>query len=155
MKFIDETYDWENMTLTMVETPLSWEECFETVRDDIRAISYELEHTNATIYPSPDRVFRAFNEVRLENVRLVILGQDPYHNGNATGLCFDVKPGGRLNPSLKNIYRELENENFFPNKNGNLSHLPKQGVLLLNTALTVEKGAAASHEAIWADFTEK
>jgi uracil-DNA glycosylase len=77
------------------------------------------------------------------------------HNGSATGLCFDVKTGQIINPSLQNIYKQLESEGHYPTKNGDLKHWAKQGVLLINSALTVEKGSPESHLEIWAEFFKK
>lgn len=106
-------------------------------------------------YPDEEDIFRCFYLTPLKKVRVVILGQDPYHNGSATGLCFDVKRGNPLNPSIQNIYNELEKEGFYPTKDGNLEHWSKQGVLLLNSALTVLPGQPESHLHHWAVFFEK
>jgi uracil-DNA glycosylase len=108
-----------------------------------------------TYYPENDNIFRCFYMTPYDNIKVVILGQDPYHNGSATGLCFDVKLGNPLNPSLQNIYKELESEGFYPVKDGNLENWTKQGVLLLNTALTVKKGKPESHLDLWHSFSEK
>lgn len=106
-------------------------------------------------YPSPENIFRCFYMTPFEKVNVVIIGQDPYHNGSATGLCFDVKLGNAINPSLQNIYKELENEGFYPCKDGNLENWAKQGVLLINTALTVKEGQPESHLELWSTFFEK
>ena len=99
--------------------------------------------------------YKVFSKAAANNVKVVILGQDPYHNGSATGLCFDVKLGNALNPSLQNIYKELESEGFSPVKDGNLESWTRQGVLLLNTALTVREGEPESHLELWSDFSDK
>ena len=109
------------------------------------------------IYPKGADIFRAFDLTPLEKVRLVILGQDPYHGVNqAHGLCFSVRPGVSLPPSLLNIYKELERDlGIKPAKHGNLESWARQGVLLLNSVLTVEQGKAASHQGKgWEKFTD-
>ena len=112
----------------------------------------EVEAKTSTIYPEINKVFRAF--IPLDKIKVVILGQDPYHNGSAVGLCFSVLPGNKVNPSLKNIYTELKNEGYSPVENGILTHWAKN-CCMLNTALTVRKGEADSHTHIWFDFSEK
>ncbi len=99
----------------------------------------------ATIYPA--QPFRALELTPLANVRLVVLGQDPYHGpGQAEGLAFSVAPGVRLPPSLRNIFKELQRDLGLPvPANGSLANWARQGVLLLNTSLTVEDGLPASH----------
>lgn len=106
-------------------------------------------------YPETENIFKSFYMTPYNNIKVVILGQDPYHNGSATGLCFDVKLGNPLNPSLQNIYKELEAEGFSPVKDGNLESWTKQGILLLNTALTVKHSEPESHLELWSDFSEK
>ena len=100
------------------------------------------------IFPEKKKYFAALDLVDLENVKVVILGQDPYHGVNqAHGLCFSVQDGVPLPPSLQNIYKELKNDlNVEISKNGNLTRWAEQGVLLLNSVLTVEKDKAASHQ---------
>ena len=100
-----------------------------------------------TIYPRPADWFRALDLTPLPLVRVVILGQDPYHGpGQAHGLAFSVEPGVRVPPSLANIYKELRDDTgFVPPGHGHLDHWARQGVLLLNSVLTVEAGQAASH----------
>lgn len=107
---------------------------------------------DSEFYPDINDIFRCFYMTPLKKIRVVIIGQDPYHNGSATGLCFDVKKGNMINPSLQNIYNELQNEGFSPTRDGNLEHWTRQGVLLLNSALTVEKGNPESHLLIWEEF---
>jgi uracil-DNA glycosylase len=110
-----------------------------------------------TIYPKPSEWFHALDATPLEEVRVVILGQDPYHGeGQAHGLCFSVQTGTRIPPSLINIYKELQGDlDISPAKQGNLSSWAKQGVLLLNSVLTVEAGKAASHQGQgWERFTD-
>ena len=110
-----------------------------------------------TIYPPKEKVFEVFRLTPFDDIRVVILGQDPYHGaGQAHGLCFSVEKGTAIPPSLKNIYKELENDlGITPAKHGNLSSWCKQGVFLLNTVLTVEAGNANSHRGLgWEDFTD-
>ena len=100
------------------------------------------------IYPPGDEIFAALNSTPLDQVKVVILGQDPYHGpGQAHGLCFSVKPGVVVPPSLKNIYKELAADiDFKAPAHGNLNHWAEQGVLLLNSVLTVASGNAGSHQ---------
>ena len=115
------------------------------------------EYNGAVIYPSADDIFNAFHFTPLSKVKAVILGQDPYHNeGQAHGLCFSVKPEVEIPPSLVNIYQELHNDMgcYIPN-NGYLEKWAKQGVLLLNTVLTVRAHLANSHRGKgWEKFTD-
>lgn len=109
------------------------------------------------IFPAGSEWFRALDLTPLDDVRVVILGQDPYHGpGQAHGLCFSVRPGTRVPPSLVNIYREMEADlGISPARHGFLEHWAKQGVLLLNSVLTVERGLAASHQGRgWERFTD-
>lgn len=110
-----------------------------------------------TVYPPRAAWFRALELTPLDQVRVVILGQDPYHGpGQAHGLCFSVPPGVRPPPSLVNIYKELESDLSVPRpRHGFLEHWARQGVLLLNSVLTVEMAQAASHSKKgWEQFTD-
>ena len=115
------------------------------------------EYRTREIYPPADEIFRAFELTPLSQVKVVILGQDPYHNtGQAHGLCFSVKPEVEIPPSLKNIYKELQDDLgcYIPD-NGYLEKWARQGVLLLNTVLTVQAHRANSHRGIgWEEFTD-
>ena len=115
------------------------------------------EHQHHQVFPAPDDLFSAYALTELHNVKVVILGQDPYHDvGQAHGLCFSVKPGVDIPPSLQNIYQELHDDLGLriPN-NGYLVKWAKQGVLLLNTVLTVRAHQANSHRGIgWEQFTD-
>ncbi|MCQ2508897.1 MAG: uracil-DNA glycosylase [Lachnospiraceae bacterium] len=115
------------------------------------------EYQSRVIYPPADDLFNAFHFTPLEQVKVVILGQDPYHEeGQAHGLCFSVKPGVDIPPSLVNIYKELEADLgcYIPN-NGYLEKWARQGVLMLNTVLTVRAHQAHSHKNIgWEEFTD-
>ena len=120
------------------------------------------EYETRTVYPAPDNVLRAFHELPMEHVRVVILGQDPYHEpGQAHGLSFSVPSGVRLPPSLRNIFKEMYSDlGVSPDTplptSGDLSYLAGQGVLLLNSVLTVPRGEAAGHRGRgWEAFTDE
>lgn len=117
----------------------------------------KMEYSTKIVYPEPDDIFNAFAFTPLSKVKVVILGQDPYHEpGQAHGLCFSVKPEVTVPPSLVNIYQELHEDCgcYIPN-NGYLKKWADQGVMLLNTVLTVRAHAANSHRNIgWEDFTD-
>ena len=109
------------------------------------------------IYPAPANIFNAFNLCPLDRVKVVMIGQDPYHEpGQAHGLCFSVLPPTPVPPSLVNIYKEIENDLGRPSvTHGDLTHWAEQGVLLLNATLTVRAHAAASHVGRgWEQFTD-
>jgi len=111
----------------------------------------------AVIYPPGKQIFNALNSTPFEQVRVVILGQDPYHGpGQAHGLCFSVQPGIRVPPSLANIYREIQDDLGIPvPHHGYLQSWAEQGVLLLDAVLTVERGQAGSHQGKgWETFTD-
>lgn len=110
-----------------------------------------------TIYPLKENIFNAFKFTSYENVKVVIVGQDPYHGeGEAHGLSFSVQDNIKIPPSLQNIYKELYNDlGIPPKKTGNLTGWAKEGVLLLNSTLTVEKDKANSHQGLgWQYFTD-
>ena len=114
-------------------------------------------YRNARIYPPGSRIFAAFDECPFNNVKVVILGQDPYHGpGQANGLCFSVNPGVAMPPSLINIFKEIQSDTGAPMPdNGDLSRWASQGVLLLNATLTVEEHRAGSHQGKeWETFTD-
>lgn len=115
------------------------------------------EYNTTQVFPPADDIFNAFHLTPLSQVKVVILGQDPYHNvGQAHGLCFSVKPEVDIPPSLVNIYKELQDDLgcYIPN-NGYLVKWAKQGVLLLNTVLTVRAHQANSHRGKgWEEFTD-
>jgi len=124
---------------------------------DLRASLVSRGKSGVTIYPPPENWFSAFNLTPFNEVKVVVLGQDPYHGPNqAHGLCFSVLPGIPVPPSLRNIYKELkEDVGFEPVSHGHLETWARQGVFLLNSVLTVEHGAAASHQGLgWEVFTD-
>ena len=115
------------------------------------------EYQTKTIYPAAEDIFNAFEFTPLSKVKVVILGQDPYHEpGQAHGLCFSVKPEVEIPPSLVNIYKELhEDLGCYIPDNGYLKKWAEQGVLMLNTVLTVRAHQANSHKGIgWEEFTD-
>lgn len=130
----------------------SWKDFFEKEKEKayFRKLEEFLdnEYKNKVIYPPRDLVFNAFSLCPLDKIKVVIIGQDPYHEPEqAMGLSFSVPSTCKVPPSLKNIYKEIEddcNEIFF-NKDGDLTYLANQGVLLLNSILTVEQGKPLSH----------
>ncbi|MEH6581935.1 MAG: uracil-DNA glycosylase [Halioglobus sp.] len=127
----------------------------------MRALSaFLLEEATAgkQIFPTTDEIFSAFSHTPLDSLKVVILGQDPYHGPEqAHGLCFSVKRGVPIPPSLKNVYRELQDELGLPvPTEGDLTAWADGGVLLLNSVLTVESGRAASHQGKgWETFTDQ
>lgn len=125
---------------------------FIKMRDILRR-----EYKERTIYPKYYEIFKALELSPLDKTKVFILGQDPYHEVNqANGLAFSVNDGVTLPPSLRNIYKELYDDLGIINKSGNLDSWAKQGVLLLNSTLTVRKGYANSHKDIgWQIFTDK
>ena len=129
----------------------------EPYMNDLRAFLLSEREKGKRIYPRASNWFRALDLTPLDKVRVVILGQDPYHGpGQAHGLCFSVQPGVKIPPSLVNIYKELTGDlQIPPARHGFLESWAGQGVLLLNSVLTVEEGRAASHAGRgWERFTD-
>ena len=124
--------------------------------DLIRAVSKAYDER--VVFPAKENIFNAFKLCAFEDVKVVILGQDPYHGeGQAHGLSFSVQDGIKTPPSLRNIYKEIESDldKAIP-ESGNLEHWAKQGVLLLNATLTVEEGEAGFHQGWgWETFTDE
>lgn len=160
---------WTIQKIAEERPPISWEKVFEESKYDLAHISRLLsdhEKTNGSFYPLKKDIFRAFDYTRLEQVKVVIVGQDPYHqtisiNGasvpRATGLSFSVHEEDAIPSSLQNIYKELESDirGFRRPMHGNLKEWAAQGVLMLNMCLTVQPGAAGSHGDIWLGFIKK
>lgn len=113
-------------------------------------------YDNAVIYPYIDDIFKALNLTSFENLEVVIIGQDPYHGvGQANGLAFSLNENVKITPSLRNIFKELESDLGIKRTNKDLSGWAKQGVLLLNTILTVEKDKPLSHKDLgWQEVTD-
>lgn len=149
-----------------MESSVTLEESWKTVlapefsgsyMAELKAFLLEEKRNGKQIFPKGAEYFRALDLTPLETVRVVILGQDPYHGeGQAHGLSFSVKPGVRSPPSLVNIYKELQNDlGIAPARHGFLESWARQGVLLLNSVLTVERAMAASHQGRgWERFTD-
>lgn len=141
--------DWQQLLGDEKRSPY-FQDTLKYVNERIRA--------GVTVYPPKADIFNAFRFTPLEQVKVVILGQDPYHGPNqAHGLCFSVKSPCPPPPSLQNIFIELTNSvpGFIAPSHGNLTHWANQGVLLLNTVLTVERGQAHSHAHLgWERFTD-
>lgn len=115
------------------------------------------EYQTKKIFPPPKCIFNALDSTPFDKVRVVILGQDPYHGpGQAHGLCFSVPEGMRVPPSLQNIFKEIQSDLWLPiPQSGNLQHWAEQGILLLNATLTVEAHKAGSHQNRgWEQFTD-
>lgn len=118
----------------------------------------QIEYRTKTVFPKKSEVFRALRLTDYDKIKIVILGQDPYHGeGEAEGLSFSVKDGIRKPPSLRNIFKELHNDlGYDEPKNGSLIKWAKEGVLLLNSMLTVEKDKPLSHKPLgWEQFTDE
>ena len=151
------------VTLAEVKIEASWKQVlaeqftaayFAAIKDALLAAKRE----GKTIFPPGKLIFNAFDRSPFERVKVVIIGQDPYHGpGQAMGLSFSVPPGIRVPPSLQNIYKELQREypDFRIPDHGDLGYWAQQGVLLLNASLTVEAGRAGSHRDLgWQRFTD-
>ena len=139
---------WKNVLKTEFEQPY-----FQSLATFLR----KEKENNKTVYPPGSLIFNAFNTTPFDKVKVVILGQDPYHNpGEAMGLSFSVPRGVRTPPSLQNIYKELKEDLSVPIPNhGDLTHWAEQGVFLLNAMLTVERNKPRSHQKIgWQTFTD-
>lgn len=138
--------------------PILQEEFHQPYFKSLKAFIVSEIESQQTVYPPPDQIFSAFNRCPFDKVKVVILGQDPYHGeGQAHGLCFSVNKGIALPPSLQNIYKELQKDigGKIP-MHGNLESWAEQGVLLLNATLTVRQGQAASHTGKgWETFTDQ
>ena len=129
-------------------------EYYQRIRAFLKA---EYANPNYPVYPEMHHIFDALKITDYHAVKAVILGQDPYHGpGQAHGLCFSVQPGVKLPPSLQNIFKELKSDlGIEPPKDGTLTKWAKQGVLMLNTTLTVRAGQANSHKNLgWTTFTD-
>ena len=140
--------DWDNLLKAEFES-----EYYLKLREFLKA-----EYFSTTVYPPMEDIFNALKYTSYENTRVVILGQDPYHGpGQAHGLCFSVKAGVTPPPSLKNIFKELDNDlGISAPPTGELTGWAKQGVLLLNTTLTVRQGLPQSHKGRgWEILTDK
>lgn len=146
-----------------VQLETSWEQRLQVEFEkpyvkNLKRFLLEEKQQGKAVYPPGPQMFAALNSVPFDKVKVVILGQDPYHGpGQAHGLCFSVPDGVALPPSLKNIFKELQNDlGIDLGTHGNLKAWAEQGVLLLNSVLSVESGLAASHQGKgWEQFTDK
>ena len=155
---------WDNCNLKEQNIDSSWEDFFN--KQTKQAYFQELEKflqqeqqiycPDLQLYPPPNLVFNSLNQCPLEEVKIVLLGQDPYHNvGQAMGLSFSVPEDVKIPPSLKNIYKELQNDlGIETPQHGDLTKWSQQGVLLLNSALTVRQHCPNSHAKYWTPFTD-
>ncbi|MEM0953999.1 MAG: uracil-DNA glycosylase [Pseudomonadota bacterium] len=151
------------MTDTAIALEAGWlaqleQEFRQPYMQSLKAFLRGEKDAGKVVYPPGKLMFAALNETPLESVRAVILGQDPYHGpGQAHGLCFSVRPGTAVPPSLQNIYKELQTDlGVVPVQHGCLLPWARQGVLLLNSVLSVERGQAASHQGRgWEQFTDR
>ena len=143
MNVKEQVGDWYNMLEPMFKMDY-FQKLIEQHRKNV---------TTSKVYPERGKVFKAFELCSLESVRVIILGQDPYHDGSATGLAFANDGVGRVSPSLRNVIQTVKNDYGAVHVNPNLESWAKQGVLLLNTALTVQKGMPGSHIDMWMPFT--
>ena len=147
--------------MTDVRIEPSWKDALaeEFVQEYFKDLSSFVreEYLTQKVYPPPKEVFRAFDLCPFDQVKVVIVGQDPYHGkGQANGLSFAVDTSVRNPPSLQNIFKEIQNDlGVTPKNSGDLSRWAKQGVLMLNAVLTVRAGAPASHKGHgWEEFTD-
>lgn len=152
-----------NKTSTAIQLDDQWNSILENefqkdYMHGLKAFLLSEKQQGKVIFPKGSEYFNALNLTPPSNVKVVILGQDPYHGDDqAHGLSFSVQKGVRIPPSLMNIYKELANDidGFKTPRHGYLEHWAKQGVLLLNSVLTVERGLAASHQGRgWEEFTD-
>lgn len=158
----DKLVSWNTMSLeefTNTMIPTGWEEVFEAADDILPEISRELQKyaKKHIIYPPMHLVFNPLESLRPQDIKVVLIGQDPYINpGEAMGLSFSVPEGVKIPPSLRNIFKELVNEGYpeyHDRTNGDLTDWVSKGVFLYNTCLTVNKGMSGSHKNLWDDFT--
>ena len=143
---IEIPHNWAELLKDQIESPY-----FKELMDFV-----ESEYNTHTIYPQPENIFRALHKCPLDSLKVVIIGQDPYHGeGQANGLCFSVNNDVKFPPSLRNIFKEIAEETSKPAPlSGNLDRWAEQGVLLLNSVLTVRAHEAASHAGRgWERFT--
>lgn len=139
---------------------MEWKDVFNSIKEenDFSGLEAELEerYSNGKVFPPRDQIYTAFDLTPFENVRVVILGQDPYHGEHQShGLAFSVNEGVKIPPSLRNIYKELKSDLGIVREGGSLKDWATEGVLLLNTVLTVDAHEANSHRKLgWQPFTD-
>ena len=143
--------DWKVILLDII-TKLENTNCIDNINEIL------LNETEKIIYPTNNLILNTFNHFNIEDIKVIIIGQDPYHTPNkAMGLSFSVPNGESLPPSLRNIFKELKDDEYLipKDKKGDLTKWVKQGVLLLNSSLTVIEKTPNSHQKIWSPFTDK
>lgn len=146
----------KNVAIKVPKFKDGWSDFFESVDDITKDISEKLSLEENNIYPPIEKVFTAFNLCEPKDIKVVIIGQDPYHKkGQAMGLSFCVDKDIASPPSLKNIYKELKSENYTVSDDANLLKWAKQGVFMINSALTVAESKAGSHSKMWERFTHR
>lgn len=151
--------EWNMLQQAIHAPPYGWLDVFRNNRSSLKLIQRHLD-TLGDYYPRPKDIFTALRLTPLDQVKVVIVGQDPYHTKGkggrpvATGMSFSVRPEDDIPPSLVNIFKEIERTHpeYVPKNRGDLTHWAKQGVLLLNTCFTVSPGSAGSHKDIWMPF---
>ena len=167
ISILNSDYSWKNTNLAEYisegNLPSQWLDFFylEEVLKELNNISLilEKEAVNNIIYPPLKDVFKAFYKTPLSKLKCILIAQDPYHNGNteydgsANGLCFSIRSGNKINPSLRNIYKELKDEGIKMSENGDLTQWAENGVLMLNMSLTVLRGNPNCHSTIWKRFS--
>lgn len=157
---------WTIIDIARRRPSIGWEPVFKHADNELKDTSDIIEQDkikNGRFYPDCKNIFRAFDLTPLDRVKVVIVGQDPYHGANpdgtpqATGLCFSVKKGVPIPPSLRNIFKEIRDtvEGFQTPSHGNLERWARQGVLMMNACLTVRPHEAGSHGIIWSGFIKK
>ena len=158
--------DWTIADIVTKAVPPGWKNVFDLGHAELEHINTSLigeEQRHGYFYPMKKDLFKAFDMCPLKNVKVIIIGQDPYHSTNsmgepiAMGMSFSVSKGTYIPPSLKNIYKELSNNipEFKIPEHGDLSAWAKQGILMLNSCLTVRKGSPKSHKNLWMGFVSK
>lgn len=160
------TNDWPIIRVAKEYTPYTWEKVFENAASELEEISEMLEEDKPKGRRLPDNkdIFKVFNLVPLHKVKVIIVGQDPYHTvlsdgtPQAMGMCFATRKGCPVQPSLKNIYKEIKSnypDTFNIPNHGDLTSWCHQGVFLLNACLTVRQGEPDSHKQVWLGFIKK
>ncbi len=149
-KIINDTVstDWKDLLLKIDTTALD-----KALNREIKVFGEDFE-----IFPPQNLIFNCFNHFNIKETLVILIGQDCYiGTGEAMGLCFSVPDGIKLPPSLKNIYKEIQDDIGIDTskRNGDLTHWAKQGILLLNSALTVREGKSNSHQKFWKPYTDK
>jgi uracil-DNA glycosylase len=157
---------WTPIKIARIRAPIGWKDVFASADDEIADVSEIIENdkkVNGRFYPDCKNLFKAFELTPLNTVKVVILGQDPYHGCNsdgtpqAQGMSFSVKKGTKIPSSLVNIFKEIKNTvtGFETPSHGDLTGWARQGVLLLNTCLTVRPASPGCHKEIWLGFIKK